>query len=201
MAAIDAAAVGTVQGMVGVLGIQRLAGDAAELAEGSHRRSGRSGLDLDLGEDALEGRRVRIGVDGAIEVIDEVAHATAEPGQDEQGGTPVDGIEEVGRDGVHLGESKEVARWEILLVGDAAENIGEPAFVMGAETPMHSGGGHGVAGGASQRDGGGAGFAGGQVGVSAVEKAEAGALVGLHGSDGDFSFVLRLAQDERLVGG
>ena len=199
LAAIDAAAVGTVQGMVGVFGIQRLSGDAAELAEGSNCRSGRYGFDLDLGEGAPEGRRVRIGVDGAIEVIDEVTYATAEPGQGEQGGAPVDGIEEIGRDGVHLGEGKEVARRELLLVGDAAEGIGEPTLGMGAETPVHSGGTHGVAGGAAQRDGGGAGFAGGQVGVSAVEKTEAALLVMGYGADDQTSigFVLRQAQDER----
>ena len=79
LVAIDALAVGAVEGMVGVLGIERLAGDAAQLAEGSHCGSGRFGLGLDLGEDAPEGRRVRIGVDGAIEVIHEVAHAAAGP--------------------------------------------------------------------------------------------------------------------------
>ena len=187
LVAIDALAVGTVQGMVGVLGIQGLAGDAAQLAEGSHRWSGRFGLGLDLGEDAPEGRRVRIGVDGAIEVIDEVAHATAEPGQGEQGGTPVDGIEEIRREGIHLGEGKEVARREILLVGDAAESIGEPALGTGAETPVHSGGGHGMAGGVAQCDGGGAGFAGGQVDVSAVVEVAAALLVMGYGADGDFS--------------
>ena len=106
-------------------------------------------MGLDSGEDAPQGRRVGIGVDGAIEVIDEMAHATAKLGHDEQGGTPVDGIEEIRRDRVHLGEGLEMARWQTSLVGDAAEGIGEPALGIGAETPVHSSGGHGMAGGAA----------------------------------------------------
>ena len=174
--------------MVGVFGIQGLAGDVAQFAEGGDGWSGRRGLGLDLSKDVLKGSRFGVVGDGAIEVIGEATHATMEPGQNEQGGTAVDGIEKFGRDGVHLGEGLEVARWETSLVGDAAEGVDKPAFGIGTETPVRSGGGHGVAGGAAQCDGGRAGFAEGQVDVSAVVEVAAALLVMGYGADGEFSF-------------
>ena len=101
---------------------------------------------LDFSEGKLEVGRVWIGVDGAIEVIDEAADAAMEPSQHEEGGTPVDGIEKMRRERVHVGEGKEVARWEILLVGDAAESVAQHTSRTMGEMPMDSGRSHGVGG-------------------------------------------------------
>ena len=169
--AAEAATVRAVKGVVVVLGVQVLAGDVAKFAQGGDGwRGWRRWAGLDLVDYLVEGRRVGIVGDGAIEVIGEAAHAAMEPVQDKQSGTAVEGIEEIGRDGVHLGKGLEVAQLKAPLDDDAAEGSGEPALGMGTEVPVQSGGGDGVAGGAAQRDGGGAGFAEGQVDLGAVEE-------------------------------
>ena len=186
--AAEAATVGAVQRVVCIFGVQGLAGDAAQFSQSGDGRRPWQGLSLDLGEGSPEGRRVWVGVDGAIEVIGEAAHATMKPAQDEEGGTPVDGIEEIGRERIRLGEGYQVPGGQAEFIHDAAEGVGEPAFSMGTEMPMHGSGGHGVAGGTADVGAGGVGFAEGQVGMSAVEIAAAVALVVFHGSDGGFSF-------------
>ena len=148
--AAEAVAVGAVQGVVVVLGVQGLFEDFVKFAQGSDGWLGRRrGAGLDLGDHLVEGSRIGMLGDGAIEVIGEAAHAAMEPVQDAQGGRAVEGIEKIRRDGVHLGEGLEVARWKTLLDDDATEGNGKPAFGIGTEMPVGSGGGHGVAGGAA----------------------------------------------------
>ena len=183
--AAEAVAVGAVQGVVFVLGVQGLTEDAVKFAEGGDGWLGRRGrFGLDSGDHLVEGRRVGMLGDGVIEVIGEATHTAMEPGQDAEGIAAVGGFEEIGRAGIDLGEGYQVPGRQADVVNDAAEGIGEPAFGMGTEVPVHGGGSHGVAGGASDGDGGGSDFAKGQVDASAVEMALAGALVGLYGSDG-----------------
>lgn len=45
---------------------------------------------LDFSEDVLETRRTGVGLDGAIEVVDEAVDAMVKPGQGEERGTPID---------------------------------------------------------------------------------------------------------------
>ena len=105
-------------------------------------------MSLDSGDYLVEGRRVGMLSDGAIDVIGEVAYAAMEPGQDAEGLTAVAGCEALGRAGIHLGKGYQVSGRQTVLAHDAAEGVGEPAFSVGAEAPVpvQSSGGHGVAG-------------------------------------------------------
>ena len=176
--------------MIGVLGVQGLAGDSAQLSQSGDGWRGRQGLALDFSEGALEVRRVWIGVDGAIEVIGEAADAPMEPSQHEEGGTPVDGIEQIRRERIDLGEGYEVPWRQGEIVNDAAEGGGKAAFGIGTEMPVPGSSGDGVAGGAADSDGCRPGFAEGQVGAGTVKIAEAVELVVFDGSDGGFSSML-----------
>ena len=45
---------------------------------------------LELIDDVLETKRTGVGLDGAIEVVDEAVHAMVKPSQGEERGTPID---------------------------------------------------------------------------------------------------------------
>ena len=191
--AAEAVAVGTVQRVVFILAVQRRAGDSAKFAQAGDGWRGRRGrLSLDLGYHLVEGRRVGMLCDGAVDVIGEVAHAAMEPGQDVEGLTAVAGCEALGCAGIDLGKGYQVSGRQTVLAHDAAEGVGEPAFSVGAEAPVpvQSSGGHSVAGRALDVGGCRADFAGGQVAVRAVEVTAAGVLVRLNGSYGVCSFTL-----------
>ena len=75
--------------MVRVFGIEGLAGDAAQFSQGGDGRHGWRRLAPDFSDKVLETGRTGVGLDGMIEVVNEAADAMVEPGQGEEGGTPI----------------------------------------------------------------------------------------------------------------
>ena len=95
--AADTAAVGAVQRVVLVFGVQGLAGDAAQFTQGGN---GWRGLARDFCDDALEGRRDWVGGDGEVEVIGEAAEAMMEHIEVAKGVGLFDGTEPIAAYGV-----------------------------------------------------------------------------------------------------
>ncbi|MYC32228.1 MAG: hypothetical protein F4X64_03505 [Chloroflexi bacterium] len=95
--AADTAAVGAVQRVVLVFGVEGSAGDAAQFTQGGN---GWRGLALDFCEDALEGRRDWVRGDGEVEVIGEAAEATIENIEVSKGVGLFDGTEPIAAYGV-----------------------------------------------------------------------------------------------------
>ncbi len=141
-----------------------------------------------LGQDLLDGWRVEVGGDGAVDVVDEAADATVHTRQREPGNAGADGMQRRRRYGAYLMKGAQVGPREVAIVYDAHQGRSEPALGMIMATPMDGGGGHGVTGRASEGVTTLAQFALSNVRQSAVEVEAAVFLVVGYGSDGEFSF-------------
>jgi len=167
----------------------RVVGESQEspkLTDVFHRREGRRRTWPGVQEfdDVPRAGRATVPIDGAFDILDQMAHAAVQARQGKAPGPGLEGIEPARGEGVNVAEGPNVPIRESAVADDAVEGRHQTASGGMGASPVDGRGSHRVTGGTAQGPGRQVGPAEGHVGHSPIEKVMAAVPVMFYGSDG-----------------